>query len=130
VLASGSPPSIARSAAAEAKAGRAALARGDDEAAEKAFHRALNEDPRSLAALLGLSELYFDRGAYQKSLGYARKATEVAPRSGSAHLQRGDACFKVHRYDEARQAYRRAAELGHPGAARALDRLTQRVGEG
>lgn len=118
-----------RDATTEARAGQAALARGDDRAAEKAFHRALNEDRRNLAALLGLSELYFDRGAYQKSLGYARKATGVAPRSGSAHMHLGDAYFKVHRYDEARRAYDKAVKLGHSGAKRALERLEQRVGD-
>jgi len=116
------------SAKAETKAGRAALARGDDAAAEQAFHRALNRDPRNLGALLGLSELYFERGAYQKSLGYARKATAVAPRSGAGHMQLGDACFKVHRYDEARTEYGKAVKLGHSGAKRALERLEERVG--
>ncbi|MEM9459053.1 MAG: protein kinase [Myxococcota bacterium] len=118
-----------RDAATEARAGRAARARGDDRTAEKAFHRALNKDRRNLAALLGLSELYFDRGAYQKSLGYARKAIGVAPRSGDAHMQLGDACFKVHRYDEARRAYAKAVQLGHGGAQRALKRLEQRIGD-
>ncbi len=116
------------SAKAETKAGRAALARGDDASAEQAFHRALNQDARNVGALLGLSELYFERGAYQKSLGYARKATKVAPRSGAGHMQLGDACFKVHRYDEARREYQQAGKLGHSGAKRALERLEERVG--
>lgn len=116
------------SAAAEIKAGNAALARGDDAAAERAFHRALNKNRRSLTALLRLSALYFDRGAHQKALKYARKATSVAPRNAAAHMELGDACFKVHRYDEARKEYERAGKLGHKGARRALERLSQRVG--
>ncbi len=123
-------PKRARALAdAEAKAGRAALARGDDVAAERAFHRSLGHHRQHLGALMELSLIYFDRTAYQKSLGYARKATKVAPRSGAAHMQLGDACFKVHRYDEARREYERAATLGHGGAARALEKLRARVGK-
>ncbi len=116
-------------AKAEARAGRAALARGDDTAAAKAFHRALDKDRRNKAALVGLSELYFERGAYQKALSYARKAAAVAPRDSAVRMQLGDAYFKVHRYGEARREYEQAATLGHKGAARALKRLRERVGD-
>jgi len=112
----------------EIERGLAAMRRGDDEAAEQAFHRALNADPRSVAALLALSDLYFERGAYQKALGYARKATTLAPTDAKAHVQRGDTSFKVHRYDEAREAYKTAAALGDPGGTRGLERLTTRLG--
>nr|MCH9685014.1 CDC27 family protein [Deltaproteobacteria bacterium] len=100
-----------------------------DTTAEQAFHRALGNDRRHLGALLWLTEVFFERGAYQKSLGYARKATKVAPRSGAAHMWLGDACFRVHRYDEARREYERAQQLDHEGAARALQRVRSRVGD-
>ncbi|MEM7152140.1 MAG: protein kinase [Myxococcota bacterium] len=114
-------------AAAETKRGRAALARGDDAAAETSFFRALSFDRRNVGAQLGLSELYFDRGSYQKSLSYARKAVKAAPRNGAAHMQHGDACFKVHRYDEARAAYVEAQRLSQAGATRALERLDAKL---
>ncbi len=79
--------------------------------------------------MLQLSGIHFDRGEYQQALQYAQKATRVAPRSAAAHLELGDAYFKVHRYDETRREYERAAELGHGGAAKALQRLDRRVGE-
>lgn len=110
----------ARTLAAE---GWSALRRGDERAAESAFHRALDADRREPAALRGLAELHFDRGEYQRALDFATKAAAAAPNDARAHLQLGDAAFKVLRYAEARRAYRRAAELGNGDATRALARL-------
>lgn len=117
-------------AKAEAKAGRAALRRGSYGVAEKAFHRALAKDGRNETALAGLSEIYFERGAYQKALSYAKKAAGVAPKRGSIRMQLGDAYFKVHRYDAARKEYETAKKLGAKGAARALERVESRIGSG
>jgi tetratricopeptide (TPR) repeat protein len=118
-----------RAAQAEARAGVAALRAGDDAEAERAFHRALGNDSRNHVALSGLSDLYFERGAYQKALRYADKAVVVAPKNAGYRMQLGDASFKVHRYTEARRQYEAAKKLGHPGAERALARVLERVGE-
>ena len=118
-----------KGAKAEAAAGRAALRRGADGEAEKAFHRALSKNPRNETALAGLSEIYFERGAYQKALSYAKKAAGVAPRRGSIRMQLGDAYFKVHRYDDARREYTKAQKLGAKGAARALERIAAKTGQ-
>ena len=103
--------------------GWSALRRGDERPAEAAFHRALDADRREPAALRGLAELHFDRGEYQRALDFATKAAAAAPKDARAHLQLGDAAFKVLRYAEARRAYRRAAELGSADATRALAKL-------
>lgn len=113
----------------EARAGRAALQRGADREAEAAFHRALAKDSRNDAALLGLSEIHFERADYHKALSFAKKAAAVAPKRAAVRMQLGDAYFKVHRYDDARTEYQAAADLGAKGAARQLERIEQRLGE-
>ncbi|MEM6993148.1 MAG: protein kinase [Myxococcota bacterium] len=116
-------------AEAEAKQGVAALRRGDDAEAERAFHRALAKHSKNRTALQGLSELHFDRGTYSKALKYARKAVAVAPKSPGIRMQLGDAYFKVHRYDEARSAYVKAQGLGAAEATKAIAKVDARLGD-
>jgi tetratricopeptide (TPR) repeat protein len=118
-------PATAKS---EAAAGQSALRRGADADAEQAFHRALAKDSSNVTALVGLSEIHFQRGAYQKALSYAKKAAAVAPKRASIRMQLGDAYFKVHRYDDARREYEAAKKLGATAAASALARIDARVG--
>ena len=134
--ASEDPPSESTSAAngarlarAEVKRGLASLASGRRKAARQAFHRALNHDPKNARALRELGALAFERGAYQSAVTYARKATRAAPRFGPGHMDLGDALFKVHRYDEARDAYATAKRLGTSGASKALARVDARLGK-
>jgi tetratricopeptide (TPR) repeat protein len=118
-------PVAARS---QIEAGRAALAAGRYAEAEQAFHRALDKDGGNPAALSGLSNLYFERSAYQKALRYAKKAVAVAPKNAAFRMQLGDALFKVHRYAEARREYEEAKKIGHDNAQSALDRIDRRLG--
>ena len=117
-------------AKADARAGQAALKRGAEAEAERAFYRALDKDSRNVAALVGLSELSFERAAYAKALRYAKKAAELAPKRGSIRVRLGDAYFKVHRYEDARREYETAEALGATdGARRGLARVQARVGD-
>ncbi len=116
-------------ARAEVERGRAAQASGDDVMAEQAYHRALEKDHDNAAALLGLAEIHFERGAYQKAVRFGERAVRAAPRGAAARMQLGDACFRVHRYDDARSEYQAAAALGHPAAAKALERVTAAIGD-
>jgi Flp pilus assembly protein TadD len=115
-------------ARAEAAAGQAALRRGADAEAEQAFHRALSKDGDNVTALVGLGEIHFQRGAYQKALTYAKKASIAAPKRASIRMQLGDAYYKLHRYDDARREYETAQKLGASEAAQALKRIDARVG--
>ncbi len=112
----------------EASAGQSALRRGADAEAEQAFHRALARDGSNVTALAGLAEIHFERGAYAKSLSYAKKAANAAPKRASIRMLLGDAYFKLHRYDDARREYESAKKLGAPEAAKALERIANRVG--
>ena len=92
------------------------------------FHQALAADSRSHAALSGLSDVQFERGAYAQALEFARRAVALAPKIAGYRMQLGDASFKVLRYPEAREAYAKAKQLGHPGAAAALAKVDHRLG--
>jgi tetratricopeptide (TPR) repeat protein len=108
--------------------GRAATRDGRLADAEKLFERALSHDGRSAAAFVGLTEIYFERGAYSKALATGAKAQKLAPNDADLHLLIGDAAFKVFRLDDAERAYERAKELGHPEAERRLAKLAAKRG--
>lgn len=116
-------------AAALAKQARDAFAGNQLEAAEKLYHQSLELDSRNEAALAGLSELYFERGKYRKSLEFAKKAVARAPEQGQLRILLGDAHFKVLEYAEARRHYEKARTLGHPSAEKRLEKLEQTVGK-
>ncbi len=106
-----------------ARKGQRAFSHGQREAAETAFRRALELDPRNAAAMRGLSDVHFDRGEHERALHYAKRSTQVEPGSGSGFIRLGDAWFKLLDYPAARRAYRRAQELGRRDAAERLRRL-------
>jgi tetratricopeptide (TPR) repeat protein len=107
---------------------RAALRSGSLKDAESWFHRALESDRSNADALVGLAELYFEQGAYQRALEFARRGVKAAPKSGRHQLILGDVCFKVLRYADARTAYAAAQNLGHPSAKARLERIDETLG--
>lgn len=111
-----------------AKQGMAAFKKGQFDAAEGLFHRALGEYRKNAKALGGLAELYFERGSYQKALSYASKAVSASPRTGKYRIVLGDAYFKTSAYESARREYEKAKDLGHPSASKRLSQLDKRLG--
>jgi len=107
----------------------AARRAGQVNEAERLFHQALAQDNRSGAALIGLSDLYFDRSAHQKAVHFAEKAVAAVPRRASYRIKLGDAYFKILRYEDARSAYERAKELGHQDAEQRLEKLRSKLGK-
>ena len=99
------------------------------EEAERLFERSLAQDSRSVAALAGLAELYFNRGAYARALTVGERAIKLAPDDAGLHILVGDAAFKVFRYDDARAIYERARALGHKEAARRIAKLDARLAD-
>ncbi len=108
---------------------QAAIREGRPADAEKAFERALARDSRSVDGLVGLTELYFNRGAYARALGFGERALKLAPDDAALQLLVGDAAFKVFHYEDARAAYTRAQQLGNPEAERRLAKLAAKLGE-
>jgi len=104
------------------RAGKRAKAEGRQDEAMRLFEQALAHDARSHAALIGLSDLNFDRAEYSRAVNYARRAVRIAPNNAEYRIRLGDAEYKMFRYEEARAAYDKALQIGHPKAA---DRLAK-----
>ncbi|PCC74729.1 Serine/threonine protein kinase [Nannocystis exedens] len=108
--------------------GEAARRRGDFAAAERAFNQALAAYNRNGAALMGLSDVEFDRGHFEQAVVFAERAVKAEPKKGDFRIRLGDAYFKVLRYPDAKAQYDRAAELGHAKAAGRLDKVKEKIG--
>lgn len=121
----GRDPQAARK---EVQTAEKALAAGQLGTAEEAFHRALAQDPRHLAALRGLSRLYFERSAYRRSLTFAKRATRASPKDPESRFLLGNAFVKILEYKNAHREYKIAADLGHAGAQRRLTWLEAKLG--
>ncbi len=119
-------PERSRALTADAEA---AWKRGDAAAAEKLYNQALDLWNRNGAALMGLSDIFFERGGFERAVKYAEKAVRAEPSRADYLLRLGDAYFKVFRYSDAQLRYERAAELGHPKADERLARVRAKVGE-
>ncbi len=117
--------SIARDATRD---GRRALRRGDRVAAEQAFRRALELDPRSSGALAGLADVYFERGEHDRAMQFAKVAVQRAPQSAAHHVRLGDAYYRLARYQDARAQYVTAQKLGSSMARRRLAALERSGG--
>jgi tetratricopeptide (TPR) repeat protein len=94
-----------------AMAGLAALNKGKLAEAEMAFSRSLRLDHANSVAIAGLAEVAFERGRYTEALDYGRAASRMAPKSPRYLMIVGDAYFKLLRYQEAYDVYKRAAKL-------------------
>lgn len=120
--------SDAATTAATLRTARAALDAAQLDEAERAFLRVVAEQPRSVAAHAGLGEVEFERGAYPKSIVHLQRAVDLAPRNVVNRVLLGDALLKVHRYREARDQYREAAELGSSTASERARLLDAKLG--
>ncbi|HFE45552.1 MAG TPA: serine/threonine protein kinase [Nannocystis exedens] len=106
----------------------AALAAGQRKKAEGLFHQALSFDNRNAAALIGLSDIHFDRSNYQQAVQFATKAVQAAPKKASYRIRLGDAYFKLLRYQDALREYRAAKKLGSKGASDRISKVEARLG--
>ena len=112
-----------------ASQGQEALARHKYRAAETLFSRALSHDNQNTSALVGLSDVHFERGAYRKAVGFAKRAVALAPRNGGYRIRLGDAYFKVLRYKDARTQYEKAHQLGHSKAKKRTAMVDKKLGQ-
>jgi tetratricopeptide (TPR) repeat protein len=97
--------------------------------AETLYHQALNHDRRCGRALIGLSDVHFERAQHQKAVTWAEKAVKVSGRNSGYRIKLGDAYFKVLRYKDARVQYDRAAALGSGAAKKRIAKLDAKVGK-
>lgn len=112
-----------------AKQGKAALASGRRDEAESLFEQAISYDRRNADALIGLSDIFFDRGSAEKAARYAEKAVAISPNNGSFRLKLGDAYYSALRYRDALAQYEKAKELGEGKAAQRIEKVKAKLGE-
>jgi len=109
--------------------GSEALRAGRRSDAEALFNQAVSFDRKNGEALIGLSDIYFDRGSAQKAQRYAEQAVAVAPNNGSYRIKLGDAYYNALRYRDALTQYERAKELGDVKAAPRIAKVKAKLGE-
>ncbi len=105
-----------------------ALKAGRTDEAERLFKRAVALNSRSPAALIGLSDVAFDRGDYDEAAGFARRAVKLRTKNAAYRIKYGDALYKLFRYKDAREQYQRALELGHVDASRLIKKVDAKLG--
>lgn len=118
-------PRTARKLAAQ---GHDALRGGRWDDASRLFHAALTEDRTCSNALIGLSDLHFEKADHTSAVRYAKMAVAAAPRKATYRIKYGDALVKVLAYTEAGEQYRAAASLGSKVAEARLERLEEKIG--
>jgi tetratricopeptide (TPR) repeat protein len=111
-----------------ARQGTKALRSGSWREAETLFHQALTQDRRCAPALIGLSDVYFERGDHGGAVKYAEKAVAASGKNGGYRIRLGDAYFKVLRYADAKAQYERAKALGSSKAEGRLAKLAATIG--
>ncbi len=112
-----------------ASEGKAALAAGRRDEAEGLFNQAISYDRKNPEALIGLSDIFFDRGSSEKAQRFAEKAVAVAPNNGSYRIKLGDAYYNALRYRDALTQYEKAKELGDAKAAPRIAKVKAKLGE-
>ncbi len=91
--------------------GEQALASGDAGGAAANFRKALELNPRNLAATMGLGELALQQGSFGDAISHFRKATRLAPRSSRAFTSLGEALLGNGNKDSAAEAFKQALTL-------------------
>jgi serine/threonine protein kinase/tetratricopeptide (TPR) repeat protein len=111
-----------------AEQGMAALNAGRRSEATNLFNQSISYDSRNAMALMGLSDIYFDTGSSQKALLYAEKAVEAAPKNANYRIKLGDAYFKVLRYRDALDEYKKAKSYGSTKADDRIAKAEAKIG--
>jgi tetratricopeptide (TPR) repeat protein len=109
--------------------GTAALNAGRRAEAEGLFNQAISHDRKCAEALIGLSDVYFDRGSSTKAQRYAEQAVAIAPNNGSYRIKLGDAYYNALRYRDALTQYEKAQSLGDSKAAPRIAKVKSKLGE-
>ena len=68
-------------------------------------------DPRNTAAINTIAGLHGNLGEFQEEIDWARKALDIDPQYGHAHINYGNGLAALGRSQEAQAAFEKAAEL-------------------
>jgi Tfp pilus assembly protein PilF len=103
-----------------ASLGAQQLAGGDPVTAAGSFKKALELDPKSAAATIGMGEIALRQGLYGDAIAHLQKASRLAPRSARVFVLLGEAFLALGRNQDAATNYKKALQLD-PDNARARD---------
>ena len=126
------PAEIKRDPAKAAKLagqGVMALKAGRRSEAGGLFNQAISFDRKNVEALIGLSDVFFERGNSQKAQRYAEEAVAIAPSNGGFRIQLGDAYYSAQRYRDALIQYEKAHQLGELKGAPRIAKAKAKLGE-
>jgi eukaryotic-like serine/threonine-protein kinase len=104
--------------------GRKLLQSGKAALAQKKFQTALQADPASLAAVLGLAQAALEQSQYSRAIEHSRKAIALSPKNVQAHMLLGDAAYNLLRHEDARKAWTKVLEID-PKNEKAKRRLSK-----
>lgn len=82
------------------------------------------EPDLAAADLAAKGNAAFNAGQYAQAAKDLERAVRKAPREANYRISLGDAYFKQGRHSAAKTHYEKAAELGHPAAARRLEKIS------
>ncbi len=120
------PPPPVETAPPESKAsffaslGTQQLNSGDTSTAAASFKKALELDPRNVAAVIGMGEIALRQGLFGDAIAHLRKAARLAPRSGRVFTLLGEAYLNSGNHKEAATNFKKALQL-EPDNSRARE---------
>src|SRR5262245_45163536 len=88
--------------------GRCYMALQDPVQAERAFMFVITQKPDNVEAHKGLASVYFDQGAYMRSIQHAEEWGKLAPRDGRPHRFVGFIYRNLHMHEQALGPYQEA----------------------
>jgi len=91
-------------------------AKGNYEAAEKAYRLSIANKPKYMPAYNGLGLLLESQKRYDEAIETFRKAMEVDPNNGLAFSNLADLLIRLRRFQDAEEVYKKAMKIapGHP----------------
>src|SRR6185436_19897312 len=103
-----------------ASLGAQQLGAGDTANAAANFKKALELDPKSAAATIGMGEIALRQGLFGDAIAHLQKAARLAPRNARVLVLTGEAYLALGRNQEAATSFKKALQLD-PDNARARD---------
>jgi tetratricopeptide (TPR) repeat protein len=78
---------------------------------EASLRSLLMADPKNLAALIELGNLYYDQGQFAQAVEWYGKALEIAPRNPNVRTDRGTSYWNINRPDEAIVEFKKSLQV-------------------
>jgi tRNA A-37 threonylcarbamoyl transferase component Bud32 len=103
-----------------ASLGKQQLAQGDAAGAAASFKKAIELDPRSITATIGMGEIALRQGLFGDAIHHLKKAIKLSPRSSLAYTLLGEAYLGTGNNAVAADNFKRALQLD-PENARARE---------